>query len=57
MAKYRVGFIEKIFYDVCVEADNEEEAKEKAEELFSNGDESVDVANQYVSDIWAEEEE
>lgn len=56
MAKYRVMFIEKIFYEIYVEADNEDEAEEKAIELFGNGDESVEVTNQYVDYIETEEE-
>lgn len=55
MAKYRVNFIEKIFYEVYVEADNEDEAEEKANELFDSGDESVEVTDQYVDDIDVEE--
>ena len=57
MAKYRVMFIEKIFYETYVEADNEDEAEEKANELFDNGDESVEVTNQYVEYMEVEEEE
>ncbi len=56
MAKYRVMFIEKIFYETYVEADNEEAAEEKAIELFDSGDESVEVTNQYVDLIEVEEE-
>lgn len=56
MAKYRVSFVEKIFYEVYVEADNDDEAEEKASELFSEGDESVEVTNQYVDSIEVEEE-
>lgn len=56
MAKYRVMFIEKIFYETYVEADNENAAEEKAIELFDNGDESVEVTNQYVDYMEAEEE-
>ena len=57
MPKYRVMFIEKIFYETYVEADNEDEAEEKANELFDNGDESVEVTNQYVEYMEVEEEE
>lgn len=42
--------------EVYVEADNEEEAETKANELFENGDESVEVTDQYVNDICVEEE-
>ena len=55
MAKYRVTMMEKIFYEVCVEADNEDEAEDKAIEAFDNGD--VDVADQYVDSVDVEEEE
>ena len=57
MAKYRVSFVEKIFYEVYVEADNEDEAEEKANELFGAGDESVEVTDQYVDETYVEEEE
>jgi hypothetical protein len=56
MAKYRVMFIEKIFYETYVEADNEDEAEKKAIELFDNGDDSVEVTNQYVDYMETEEE-
>lgn len=56
MAKYRVNFVEKIYYTVVVEADSEEEAEEKAEDAFESGDLSVDVTDQYVSDYYVEEE-
>ena len=56
MAKYRVMFIEKIFYETYVDADNEEVAEEKAIELFDSGDDSVEVTNQYVDYIEIEEE-
>ena len=57
MAKYHVSFVEKIYYGVYVEADNEKEAEEKANQLFDEGDESVEVTDQYVSDTYVEEEE
>lgn len=57
MAKYRVNFVEKIYYEVYVEADNEEEAEEKANELFDDGDESVEVTDQYVDYTNVEEDE
>lgn len=56
MSKYRVNFVEKIYYEVYVEADNEDEAEEKAEEAFESGDLSVSVTDQYVSDYCVEEE-
>lgn len=56
MAKYRVMFIEKIFYETLVEADNMDAAEEKAIELFDSGDESVEVTNQFVDYIEVEEE-
>ena len=55
MTKYRVNFIEKIFYEVYVEAANEDEAEEKAEQALSDGDESVEVTDQYVDDFDVEE--
>ena len=56
MAKYRVNFVEKTYYEVYVDADSVEEAEKKAEEAFGNGDEGVEVTDQYVTDICAEEE-
>lgn len=56
MAKYRVNFMEKIYYTALVEANNEEEAEEKVNELFYNGDESIEVTNQYVDYMEIEEE-
>ena len=56
MAKYRVSFVEKIFYEVYVDADNVDEAEEKAIELFDNGDKRVEVTDQYVDQIDVEEE-
>ena len=37
MAKYRVNFTDKNFGSVTVEADSEEEARELAEEAYSEG--------------------
>ena len=56
MAKYRVNFMEKIYYTALVEVNNEEEAEEKVNELFYNGDESIEVTNQYVDYMEIEEE-
>lgn len=56
MALYRVNFVEKTYYEVYVDADSTEEAEKKAEEAFGNGDESVEVTDQYVADMCAEEE-
>ena len=56
MAKYRVNFMEKIYYTALVEANNEDEAEEKVNELFDSGDESVEVTNQYVDYMEIEEE-
>ena len=55
MAKYRVNFIEKIYYEVYVEADNAEDAEEKAIQEFGNGD--GEVTDSYVDEIMVEEEE
>ena len=52
MAKYRVTFTEKLYYEFYVEADNEEKAKEIAENSFGE----AEVTDQYVSDIYVEEE-
>lgn len=56
MSLYRVNFVEKTYYVVYVDADSAEEAEKKAEEAFGNGDESVEVTDQYVTDMCAEEE-
>lgn len=48
MAKYRVKFIEKVFYEVDVEADDEYEAEEKANVLFGEDDDSIKVTDQYI---------
>lgn len=52
MAKYRVIMVEKIFYEIEVEADNEEEADEIAE----NSLDEAEVTDQYVYEITVEEE-
>ena len=52
MAKYRVTMVEKIFYEVYVEANSEEEAEEIAENSLGE----AEVTNCYVSDIFVEEE-
>ena len=52
MAKYRVTMIEKIYYEIDVEADNEEEAEEIAENSLGE----ARVTDQYVFDICVEEE-
>jgi hypothetical protein len=56
MKKYRVVVVESQSYEVYVEADNEEEAEDKANELFGDGDESVEVTNQYIDYTEVEEE-
>ena len=53
MAKYRVTMIEKIFYEVYVEADSEKEAEEIAENSLGE----AEVTDQYVTDICVEEDE
>lgn len=55
MAKYRVTFMEKVYYEIYVDADNAEEAEEKAIEAFGNGD--GEVTDNYVDYIETEEEE
>lgn len=54
MAKYRVMMLEKIFYEVYVEADNEEEAEEKANKAYS--EDGVDLTDNYCEVIEIEEE-
>lgn len=55
MKKYRVTFMEKVYHEVYVEADNEEEAEEKATEAFENGESEIN--DSYVDDFIVEEEE
>ena len=52
MAKYRVNMVEKTYYEIFVEANNEEEAEKIAENLLGE----AEVTDQYVTDICAEEE-
>lgn len=54
MAKYRVTMMEKTYYELYVEADSKDEAEEKAEEAFDNGE--GDVNDSYICDICVEEE-
>lgn len=54
MAKYRVTFVEKSYYETYVEADGLDEAEEKAIENFHQGD--VEVTDCYVNDFCVEEE-
>lgn len=54
MAKYRVTFVEKVYHEVYVEADNEEEAEDKATEAFENGESEIN--DSYVDDFMIEEE-
>ena len=51
MAKYRVTMVEKIYYEIYVEANNEDEAEEIAENSLGE----ADVTDQYVTDIYVEE--
>ena len=57
MAKYRVTFREKLYYSVLVEADSVDEAEEKANEAFDNGDDSVECTGSYVDNFEVYEEE
>ena len=52
MARYRVTMMEKTYYEIYVEANNEEEAKDIAENSLGE----AEVTDQYVSDICVEEE-
>ena len=56
MAKYRVTFMERIYYSALVEANSEDEAQNKVIEAFDNGDDSVEVTDQYVDYMDVEEE-
>ena len=53
MAKYRVLMEEKIFYEIYVEADNEDEAAEIAQNSL---DEAEVYSDQYVEVVDVEEE-
>lgn len=55
MAKYRVTFTEKTYYEIYVEADNLDEAEERAIEDFDNG--GGTVTDSYIDCIETEEEE
>ena len=48
MAKYRVPFMEKVYYSALVEADSEEEAEAKVVEAFNNGDDCIECTDSYV---------
>ena len=52
MARYRVTMMEKTYYEIYVEANNEEEAQEIAENSIAE----AEVTDQFVSDICVEEE-
>ena len=54
MSKYRVTFTEKTYYEIYVEADNADEAEEKAIKDFGEG--GGTVTDSYVDYIEAEEE-
>lgn len=56
MNQYRVQMIEKICYEIYVEAENEEQAEEKAIEAFENGDDALEVTDQCVFEIDVEKE-
>ena len=53
MAKYCVTMMEKTYYELYVEADNQDDAEKKAVEEFGNG--GGTVTDSYVSDINVEE--
>lgn len=53
MAKYRVVMVEKTYYEFHVEADNMDEAEEKAIEDFNNG--GGKVTDCFVNDVDVEE--
>ncbi len=54
MKKYRVTFMEKVYHEVYVEADNEAEAEDKAVEVFGDGE--SEICDSYVDNIIVEEE-
>ena len=51
MAKYRVTMVEKLYYELYVEADNEEEVEDIAENSLGE----AEVTDQYITDIYVEE--
>lgn len=55
MKNYRVMMIEKIYYEIYVEAENEEQAEEKAIKAFENGDDAVEITDQGEFEIEVEE--
>jgi hypothetical protein len=54
MKKYRVTFVEKVYHEVYVEANSEEEAEDVAIEAFENGESEIN--DSYVDDFIIEEE-
>lgn len=54
MKKYRVTFIEKVYHEIYVEADDVEDAEDKATEAFENGESEIN--DSYVDDFIIEEE-
>ena len=54
MKKYRVTFMEKVYHEVYVEADNEEEAEDRATEAFENGE--SEIGDSYLENFIIEEE-
>jgi hypothetical protein len=54
MAKYRVTMMEKTYYEIYVEANNPDEAEEKAIKDFGNG--GGEVTDSYIDYIETEEE-
>ena len=54
MAKYIVHFMGYYGYDVAVEADNEDEAKEKAQPIFDDADANDFFFESNGTDIWEE---
>lgn len=51
MARYRVTMMEKTYYEIYVEANNQDDAKEIAEDLLAD----AEVTDQFISDICVEE--
>jgi hypothetical protein len=52
MPKYKVTLIDKIFYEICVEAEDEDEAEEMAQDLI---DDAEIISESYLEVVETEE--
>lgn len=52
MPKYKVTLIDKIYYEICVEAEDEDEAEELAQDLI---DDAEIISESYLEVIETEE--